>query len=336
MAKKKSPKMMPAYLRPVVKPTRRKKVSVNRSSFYRIFAFVLFFILVAIYIFDLYSTKPDQPNYSANQNEDGFYYYSYVEEGDYYFTANDFIGNQLFSVLNTILNNTIDAKSYGLAKIVLADSDLSRDQLNLVRNIYDGKLVSATWDAYSWNREHVWPNSRLGIPRVSDSSVNQGSDLHNLRAITPSVNSSRGDRYFKAGDGDAKTVTGGGYYPGDDDKGDVARILFYMATMYDFLILTDDDELLSDTSNHYQLEGARMGKLSLLLLWHKEDPVDEFERRRNQVIYETQGNRNPFIDKPEYVHLIWEGKTIEELIQPEELNFQSFVVFKMVMDIRIY
>ncbi len=63
-------------------------------------------------------------------------------------------------------------------------------------------------------------------------------------------------------------------------------------------------------------EGARMGQLTLLLKWHKEDPVDDFERNRNEVIYEAQGNRNPFIDKPEYVHLIWEGKTIEDLTEP--------------------
>jgi endonuclease I len=336
MAKKKSTKMMPAYMRPVVKPTKRKKVSMNRTSFYRVLAFIIFFILAAIYIYDVFSKVPNQPTYSANQNEEGFYYYTYVDPNDYYYSANDLVKEQLKSTLYTILNDTMDAKAYGLAKVVLAEADLSIEQPNFVRNIYDGKLVSATWDAYSWNREHVWPNSRLGIPRVSDSSINQGSDLHNLRAITPSVNSSKGDRYFKAGEGDAKTVTGGGYYPGDDDRGDVARILFYMATMYDFLILTDDDDLLSDTSGHYNLEGARMGKLSLLLLWHKEDPVDEFERRRNQVIYEAQGNRNPFIDKPEYVHLIWEDKTISELILPEEMHQKSFTVFKMIMEVQIF
>jgi hypothetical protein len=98
--------------------------------------------------------------------------------------------------------------------------------------------------------------------------------------------------------------------------------------MYDFLTLTDDN--LEDESNHYTMAGATMGKLFLLLEWHKEDPVDDFERQRNQVIFEAQGNRNPFIDKPEYVHLIWENKTIEELLEPEdpieETHVQHFII----------
>jgi hypothetical protein len=68
----------------------------------------------------------------------------------------------------------------------------------------------------------------------------------------------------------------------------------------------------------------------LLIQWHKEDPVDEFEIHRNEFIYSgiatdpydtpinPQGNRNPFIDKPELVHLIWEGKTIEDLTKQAE------------------
>lgn len=335
MPKRNSTKTMPAYLRPVVKPTKKKKVPVKRTSFYQILLVLFIFILAAIYIYDSFNQPPNHPTYSTNQNEDGFYYYRYVDSGDYYFDANDKVANELKLSLNQILNETMDAKPYGLAKLVLAESDLSIEQPNMVRNIYDGKLVQATWDANSWNREHVWPNSRLGVPRVSDSSVNQGSDLHNLRAITRSVNSSRGDRFFQDGEGDHATVTGGGYYPGDDDRGDVARILFYMATMYEFLILIDDEVLLNETIP-YELEGARMGRLSLLLKWHKEDPVDDFERNRNQVIYEAQGNRNPFIDKPEYVHLIWEGKTIDELIEPEEtLSFKSYTMIKMIIEVKI-
>jgi len=107
----------------------------------------------------------------------------------------------------------------------------------------------------------------------------------------------------------------------------VARILLYMVTMYDFLSLKDDD--LDDTSNHYTLEGASMGKLSLLLMWHKEDPVDAFERQRNQVIYEFQGNRNPFIDQPAYVHLIWEDMIISDLLEEETIIYVEYVLFTM-------
>ena len=56
-----------------------------------------------------------------------------------------------------------------------------------------------------------------------------------------------------------------------------------------------------------------MGRLDLLLEWHRLDPVDDFERQRNDVIYSYQKNRNPYIDKPAYVHLVFEGFQIDTL-----------------------
>ena len=153
------------------------------------------------------------------------------------------------------------------------------------------------------------------MDRVDGYERNQATDLHNLRASTPSVNSSKSDRFFSEGTGIEDITPDGGYYPGDEQIGDVARIIFYMAVMYDFLDFTDDDLL--DETDHYTMDGARMGKKSVLLEWHKLDPVDDFERARNDRIQAIQGNRNPFIDKPEYAHLIWESKTINELIEPE-------------------
>lgn len=110
--------------------------------------------------------------------------------------------------------------------------------------------------------------------------------------------------------------------------------------MYDELTLTNDvSKLTNDPTTNYTLEGAFAGLLDLLIVWHKEDPVDEFEIQRNEFIYrgialdpngkeiKPQGNRNPFIDKPEYVHLIWEGKTIEELLKPEEDNHPTQISF---------
>lgn len=85
--------------------------------------------------------------------------------------------------------------------------------------------------------------------------------------------------------------------------------------MYDYLNLSDTN---IDEGETYSMSMVTMGKLSLLLEWHKEDPVDEFEKNRNQVIYGAQGNRNPYIDRPEFVHLIWENKTIDELTKPVE------------------
>jgi len=309
---------MASKIKKQVKKSVRK---VKKSPTYKFTSIILAIILVAAGYYYATYMMPDAPNYSANQNEDGFYYYTLVNSGDYYFDANDLIGDDLKDELNQILNTGFTPTSYEEAKTYLAIADQSLTDSTKVYNVYNGALVNAEWDSVSWHREHIWPNSRLGIDRVNDSSRNQGSDLHNLRAITPSVNSSRSDRFYLDASGENQTVTGGGYYPGDDHKGDVARIILYMAVMYDFLIVTDEG--LEDESNHYTMAGAKMGKLSILLEWHKEDPVDDFERSRNQHIFEAQGNRNPFIDKPEYVHLIWEDKTIDELTETNPLFIQN-------------
>ena len=310
----------------------RRRSRSTKSKLIRVIIAVIV-LAVSYYFYQDTQAEPEM-TYGSNQNEDGFYYYTYVSENDYYTGTNDLIGTELMTELNTIINQGITRTSYAEAKEYLADSDVSLDDDTKVYNVYDGVLAPRVWDSTSWHREHVWPNSRLGIERVTESQRNIASDLHNLRAITPRVNSSRSDRVYTDGSGDADITDDGGFYPGDDHKGDVARIIFYMAVMYDNLMLIDDMELLLNEDDHYTPEGARMGKLSLLLEWHKEDPVDAFERHRNDVIYSYQNNRNPFIDKPEYAHLIWENIAIEDLIEPEDeqLEFSHNIFLYMIKE----
>jgi len=178
-----------------------KKIKKTKSyqilSFLIVLGVIVFGYLFANDMIDLslfvpidHQTTQPTPEYSASQNELGFYYYQYADIGDYYEKANDLQGQPLLLELRSIINEGYIAPRYEDAKTVLAEADLSLTDLTKVFNIYTGLLVDATWDSTSWHREHVWPNSRLGIPRVTASSRNQGSDLHNLRAITPSVNSS--------------------------------------------------------------------------------------------------------------------------------------------------
>lgn len=130
------------------------------------------------------------------------------------------------------------------------------------------------------NREHTWPQSKLGT--VKD-------DLHNLRAANSTTNSNRGNLPFVE---DGKTYTGnqpygkfsGGWYPGDEHIGDVARIVLYI-------------------SIRYNLNIDVVGNLQLFLQWHEMDPVNDFERTRNDRIFGIQNNRNPFIDHPELVDI---------------------------------
>ena len=230
--------------------------------------------------------------------------------------------------------------SYGDARYILCKSDLNPDDSDHLIGIYDNHFIVNYWildhtHKDAWQREHVWPNSKLGIPRVENHQKNIGSDLHNLRAIKPSTNGSRSNRYFDSGTGENHTVGSDAYYPGDDHKGDVARILFYMIVMYPELNLTDLlEHLVNDSTTNYRPEGAYMGKLSVLRQWHEEDPVNVFEMRRNNFIYSgiattpegneitPQGNRNPFIDRPYYVERLF-GSLTPSYVNP--LTFKNLI-----------
>jgi endonuclease I len=166
----------------------------------------------------------------------------------------------------------------------LDESDADPTNPGNVILVYTGWSVSGTWDAgNTWNREHIWPQSLLGYDSV------MSSDLHNLKPSDPTANNSRSNKYFD------NVTTSASYEPRDEVKGDVARILLYMLTMY------DDLTLVNSTPSVYE-----MALLNVILGWHEIDPVDDFERNRNNVIAAHQGNRNPYIDYPEFVDLIWD------------------------------
>lgn len=324
----------------------KKAYKKNPKAVTTLFIIVLLLVVGAfVYLYlngylDEYLNQEEDKNPPVEslyeQDENGFYYYNLTgyDSGDYYYRAKDLAGEDLAQELHIIINDGFNKVSYGDARYILAMSD--RDPKNnneSVRGMYDSDVIATYWIGTGegrWQREHVWPNSKLGVPSVDNNTKNQASDVHNLRAIT-GINQTRSNRYFNEGDGSAKTVGTEAFYPGDDHKGDVARILFYMDIMYEELELTNDTTKLTNNPNtNYTPAGAYSGLLDLLIKWHKEDPVDEFEVQRNNFIYNgiatnpngkeitPQGNRNPFIDKPELVHLIWEGKEIEDLIKPEE------------------
>jgi endonuclease I len=143
----------------------------------------------------------------------------------------------------------------------------------------------------SWNREHVWPDSRGG------SQVE--ADIHMPRPTIPAENGSRGNSFYVEG----KKSSSAGWDPamesfGDSTyRGDSARIIFYCVVASSNLSLIDAE---SDNANN-----KTMGKLSDLLKWNIENPVTQRELNRNEGAEYLQGNRNPFIDHPEYACKIW-------------------------------
>lgn len=212
---------------------------------------------------------------------------------DYYKGSEELTGTELVNFLRTVINEDFEGVNYGDSRYILDETDADPEISGNLILVYLGLSVSGEWDSgITWNREHVWPQSLLNVD-VSNSTISVGSDLHNLKPADPNENSSRGNDYY-----DDQSGTGA-YEPRDVVKGDLARILFYMTVMYNYL------ELTNGVPQVYQ-----MGKLDVLLNWHQSDPVDDFERNRNEVIYSYQNNRNPFIDHPEFVEKIWNTTSI--------------------------
>lgn len=213
----------------------------------------------------------------------------------YYQSAEGLTGQALKLQLRTIVTTGFVAQTYGSGNTILGISDRDPNNPSNVYLLYNGASVSGTWDQGStWNKEHVWPKSLLGIGELGNSDKNIATDMHNLRACNPSINSSRGNKYY------ANATNSLSFGPSavfkDDHRGDVARIIFYMAVRYSILSIVNTNGSIST----YQF-----AQLDVLLEWHELDPVDNFERNRNEVIFSYQKNRNPFIDYPHFVDLIW-------------------------------
>ncbi len=204
----------------------------------------------------------------------------------YYDDAEGLSGENLMDALNIIINTGFVGVNYGDARYILDETDQDPNNPNNIILVYLQTSVSGVWDSgVTWNREHVWPQSLLGVS-ASNSTVNIASDLYNLMPANPSENSSRSNHPY--------TAILSGYEPPDERKGDVARALFYMVIMYDHL------NLVNTAPELYE-----MGYLDELLEWHLSDPVDDFEENRLDVIFSYQLNRNPFVDYPHFVELIW-------------------------------
>ena len=219
--------------------------------------------------------------------------YAFEIEMEYYEDAINLKGVLLQQALRTIINDGFINLLYGEARYILPESDVDPNNSNNVILVYLGTSVSNNWDrGVTWNREHVWPQSRLGVyADPYNDFPSKATDLHNLKPADPDENANRSNDYFDW------FKTSSTYEPRDEVKGDIARIILYMTTMYYDLTLNDNPN--ADSRD------MTMGILSVLLEWNELDPVDDFERNRNEVIYSYQNNRNPFIDYPEFVELIW-------------------------------
>lgn len=194
-----------------------------------------------------------------------------------------------------------------------ASRDTSGGQ-KTVTCVYSGQNYVYTppfaWGTFS--REHTWCYSWM--PTWGSTSGKEYSDQHHLfptnqnnangvrsnhplGSVTTVVSSYLLSKYGK------NSSNQNVFEPRDSHKGDAARALMYMAVCYNGV---NGNDWTFNQLNSVTLPGLSEAPQSvdLLIQWHNQDPPDDWERARNEYIYSIQGNRNPFVDHPEYVNLI--------------------------------
>ncbi|GGG55550.1 endonuclease [Bizionia arctica] len=224
--------------------------------------------------------------------------------------------------------NVVRAQTYNDCIDILKEADQNPENSNEVWLVYleqgraklDFQLTSV--NTGTWNREHTFPRSRAGYYSIEEDEIADGidvfwetkadslrhgnSDAHALRAVDGPENSSRGNQFY--GEYNGPTGVPGGF------RGDVARGVFYLAVRYNGLEIVNGFP-----------EGlvGQFGDLQTLLEWHRNDPPDDYEMNRNNVVYNWQFNRNPFIDQPDLIEYIWGdmiGETWEQNLSIEEVQ----------------
>ena len=175
-----------------------------------------------------------------------------------------------------------------------------------------------------WNREHVYAKS-LGTPNLGETGP--GADAHHLRASDVQRNSNRGSQKFEEGSGNSGNVSGG-WYPGDEWKGDIARSMMYMYLRY-------GSRCLPKNVGNGSTVPTDTNMINLFLKWNAEDPVSQYEDNRNTYLGSAsnnygQGNRNPFIDNPYLATVIWGGPIAQNRWPTTILSTENFNLFANV------
>ncbi|MGW8952348.1 endonuclease I family protein [Streptomyces sp. NPDC055709] len=223
----------------------------------------------------------------------------------YYEGAVGKTGEELKTALNTIISEQTKL-SYDEVWDALKTTDEDPGNASNVILVYSGRSQSK--DAHGggaddWNREHVWAKSHGDF----GTATGPGTDIHHLRPEDVTVNSTRGNLDFDnggdpVGEAPGSRSDGDSFEPRDEVKGDVARMILYMAVRYEGADSFPDLEPNDQVDNG---SAPAMGRISVLKQWNDQDPPDAFEKTRNDKIFSIQKNRNPFIDHPEWANEIW-------------------------------
>ncbi len=266
-----------------------------------------------------------------------------VADGDYYAGVTATTSSALRTQIHETIRGQVYfpyTSDFDDTWTVLEEADQDPTNAANILDIYkNASYAKAGGGNAFYNREHSWAKS-YGFPDDTENNYPY-TDCHHLRLSDSVYNSTRNNLAFGTCDAmcselptDVNNGQGGGSgsYPGNsnwhegsggngtfevwqDRRGDVARSLLYMDVRYEGgshavsggpepdLILTDDVNLIQTTG--VNAATGYLGRLSVLLQWHEEDPVSADELARNEVVYRWQGNRNPFVDHPEWVACVY-------------------------------
>ncbi len=253
--------------------------------------------------------------------------YGQIPNG-YYDNAQGLSGYQLKTALKNIITNGHNPHSYGdlYNAYETTDTDYYYENDGTVLDMYSENPNGT--DPYNYNhhqntcgqyvhegdcynREHLMPQSifNSGMPMKSDIHFVVPSDgkVNNMRSSYPFGEVNNPDwisqNGSKLGPNTVYGYSGTVFEPIDEFKGDIARMLFYVATRYEDQISGWGSSDMLDGSSNQVFTGWF---LQVLLDWAAQDPVSQREIDRNNAAYNYQGNRNPFIDHPEWVNAIWD------------------------------
>ena len=257
-----------------------------------------------------------------------------VKAADYYAPLDTSSNGATFrSKLSDLITKThTKLTSYDGLRDVFKTSDADPNKSGNIIWFYSGTSVTFNGKFGSTNREHVWPK-KGGTAFDGDKERNVGSDAHHLRPAEQNLNSDRGSKQF----GEVPTIAsnivpqagstsydnlcylqGNYFYPGKGYRGATARILMYVETRW------------GDNYNLNFVIGAgdckTIGDIETLMKWHYQEPPTAEEIRRNEAVFKIQGNRNPFIDHPEFATKIYcyDGKSYNSSLQAVAEKYDTY------------
>jgi len=264
---------------------------------------------------ELCTSLSSQANTYYSKNNFTYESYASLEGGNE--SCLESVNSDMFKALHDLMADTM-TRSITYSALTDYWPDTDRENGTNEATLFYSDVTSG-----SYNREHVWPKSRASFHQTDG-----GCDIHHLRPTNNDVNSTRSnytmgyvqDKYPNCS---TKSYSGqtvlwynerhvennlslGLVEINDNIKGDVARIFLYVYTRWEEPNLFENTPNPVIGPNDSKNNGYKViESLETLLEWCENDPVDTWEMSRNDACESIQGNRNVFIDYPEFAWLLF-------------------------------